>query len=77
MIRLEPGSIVASAFSIVRLIGSGSMGTVYEARVIETGGRVALKFPHPAFGSSKSALQRFHREAHATLAIDSPHVVRT
>ncbi len=77
MIRLEPGSIVASAFQIVRLIGSGSMGTVYEARVMETGGRVALKFPHPVFGSSKSALQRFHREAQATLAIDSPHVVRT
>lgn len=77
MIRLEPGSIVASAFKIVRLIGSGSMGTVYEARVLSTGGRVALKFPHPTFGTSKAAVQRFQREAQATLAIESPYVIRT
>ena len=77
MIRLEPGSIVANAFKIVRIIGSGSMGSVYEARVMETGGRVALKFPHPTFGASKSAVQRFQREAQATTCIDSPHVVRT
>ena len=72
MIRLEPGSIVASAFEIVRLIGSGSMGTVYEARVVSTGGLVALKVPHPTFGTSKAAVQRFQREAQATLAIESP-----
>ncbi len=77
MIRLEPGAIVANAFKIVRVIGSGSMGTVYEARVMETGGRVALKFPHPEFAASKAAVHRFQREAQATIDIESPYVVRT
>lgn len=77
MIRLAPGSVVANAFEITRVIGSGSMGTVYQAKVIETGVKVALKFPHPSFASSKSSVQRFMREANATIAIQSPHVVRT
>ena len=77
MLRLAPGSVIANTFEIVRSLGSGAMGTVFEAKVTENGRRVALKFPHPSFAADKSAAQRFLREAQATISIRSPHVVRT
>ena len=72
-----PGSIIAQAYRVVRKIGSGAMGTVYEAVVVATGERVALKIPHNTFLADRSALKRFMREAQATLGIRSPFVVRT
>lgn len=73
----QAGSIVAGSFEVMRKIGAGAMGTVYEAIEIATGERVALKIPHEIFKTDRLAIKRFLREAKATLAIRSPHVVRT
>ncbi|MBI5533140.1 MAG: serine/threonine protein kinase [Deltaproteobacteria bacterium] len=77
MHTIGPGSLVAQAYRVVRRIGKGGMGTVYEAIVEATGERVAIKIPHDCFRADGAALKRFVQEARATLFIRSPHVVCT
>ena len=77
MSALAPGSVLAQSFEIVRRVGAGAMGTVYEAIEIASGEHVALKIPHDIFKTDRLAIKRFVREAKATLAIRSPYVVRT
>ncbi len=70
------GSLAGGKYKILRLIGRGAMGSVYEAQNIAIGKRVALKFVlvDPSGGSSQ--LERFHREARAISAISSAHIVQ-
>lgn len=68
---------VDSKYKIVRLLGQGGMGAVYEARHLGTGRRVALKVIIPsALLGGGDMLARFQREARASGAIDSQHVVQ-
>ncbi|MFO0575832.1 MAG: serine/threonine-protein kinase [Polyangia bacterium] len=52
-------------FEIVRLIGEGGMGQVYEARELSTGRRVALKTLREELASDGEMLARFINEARA------------
>ena len=71
------GKIVDSKYQILRRLGQGGMGTVYEARHLGTGRRVALKVIVPAaLLNDDDAIPRFQREARASGAIDSQHVVQ-
>ncbi|TWT42147.1 Serine/threonine-protein kinase PknA [Phycisphaerae bacterium RAS1] len=49
-------------YSIIRLIGEGGMGIVYEAQQDDPRRRVALKILRAGFGSER-LVERFHREA--------------
>jgi serine/threonine protein kinase len=57
-----PGDQVASRYNVVRLIGSGGTGEVYEAIDTALGVSVALKALKPSFASSGVQLERFRRE---------------
>jgi serine/threonine protein kinase len=62
-------------FRLIRELGRGGMGTVYEAEQISMGRRVALKvLPFAALAQDKS-LQRFRNEVRAAAALDHPHIV--
>jgi serine/threonine protein kinase/TPR repeat protein len=62
-------------FRLIRELGRGGMGTVYEAEQITMGRRVALKvLPFAALAHEKS-LQRFRNEVRAAAALDHPHIV--
>ncbi|MGD9634996.1 MAG: serine/threonine-protein kinase [Pirellulales bacterium] len=62
-------------FRILRELGRGGMGTVYEAEQLSMGRLVALKvLPFAALAQDKS-LQRFHNEVRAAAALDHPHIV--
>ncbi|MFO0667742.1 MAG: serine/threonine-protein kinase [Polyangiaceae bacterium] len=67
-------------YSLMRLIGRGGMGEVYEAKHIQTGRRVALKLVRIAAGStesdSKDIVRRFVREGRAMGAVQSNHIVQ-
>ncbi|HEX2730938.1 MAG TPA: serine/threonine-protein kinase [Polyangiaceae bacterium] len=73
---LQPGQLINAKYRIVRLIGDGGMGSVYEARHEVLGHRVALKFLHPEIASQPALSQRFLQEARLSAAIDNPHIVR-
>jgi serine/threonine-protein kinase len=62
-------------YQIVRLLGAGGMGAVYEAQHTEIGKRVAVKTLAPAVAAIPGARQRFLREAQLTSRLRHPHVV--
>jgi eukaryotic-like serine/threonine-protein kinase len=71
------GEIIDARYQIVRLLGEGGMGCVYEAQTLATGERVALKLIGGDFRKAGSTLlSRFEREAKAATGIDSPHISR-
>lgn len=62
-------------FRLIREIGRGGMGIVFEAEQISLGRRVALKiFPFAAILDPKR-LQRFKQEAQAAALLRHPHIV--
>jgi len=72
--RFGPGDLVSGKYRIVRLIGDGGMGVVYEARHEVLGSGVALKFLHSDLAKRPGLTQRFLQEARVSATIQSPHV---
>lgn len=70
------GQLVGGKYQVVRLIGSGGMGSVYEAENVAIGKRVALKFLHMSAQRDDTSLARFQREARAISAVESAHIVQ-
>ncbi len=81
-IFLDPGTVLSGKYQIIRLIGSGGMGTVYMAYDNSLDMKVAVKVisPHILEGQDQehyeAALRRFHTEARIAAQIDHPNVVR-
>ena len=74
---LNIGSLMSDRFQILRFIGQGGMGQVYEAFDLELKTRVALKVIHPSISQDPRALLRFRREVQLTRRITHPNVCRT
>ena len=68
------GDLVGGKYRIVRLIGEGGMGAVYEAHHEHLDSQVALKFLHPDLQQSPALVARFLQEARVSASIKSPHV---
>src|SRR6266446_9605061 len=62
-------------FEIVRELGRGGMGVVYEARQVSLNRRVALKVLSGGLGLTVKAVQRFHREAEAAAKLHHTNIV--
>ena len=69
------GDILGGKYQLVRLLGEGGMGQVFEAINQNTERRVAIKTLHPQWVSDPSVVQRFLREARAATRISHPNVV--
>jgi serine/threonine protein kinase len=69
------GQLIDSKYRIVRMLGEGGMGTVYEGQNVRIGHRVAIKILHAELSSRLDVVERFEREAQAAGRIGSDHIV--
>src|SRR6476620_113723 len=72
---LTPGEVIEGKYRIVRLLGEGGMGAVYEGENVRIHRKVAIKVLHAAVAAKADVVQRFEREAQAAGRIGSDHIV--
>jgi serine/threonine-protein kinase len=72
---LQPGQIIQDKYRIVRLIGQGGMGEVYEGENLSIARRVAIKVLLGAAALNADVVQRFEREAQAAGRIGNDHIL--
>src|SRR5438093_215432 len=68
------GKIVGTRYRLLRVIGEGGMGAVYEAEHVHMRKRSAVKVLHPEMSRLPEVVARFEREAMAAGSIDHPNV---
>jgi serine/threonine protein kinase len=73
---LAPGDLILERFEIVRQLGIGGMGAVYEAVDRELQETVALKMIRPEIAGDKAILARFKREVQLARSLNGPNICR-
>ncbi|WP_437554506.1 serine/threonine-protein kinase [Sorangium sp. So ce367] len=68
------GEIIDGKYRIVRLLGQGGMGAVFEGENLRIRRRVAIKLLHANISSQAESVARFEREAQAAARIGSDHI---
>ena len=75
-VTFSPDELVANRYKIMRFIGRGGMGEVYEAYDQELRQRVALKTVLPEIALDRQAIERFKREVRTAREVTHPNVCR-
>ncbi|WP_394823377.1 protein kinase domain-containing protein [Pendulispora albinea] len=70
----DASSLPGTPYRLVRKIGEGSSGTVFEAEHVELGRKLAIKVLAAEHASSKDAIERSRREARAVAALSHPNL---
>ncbi len=70
------GRLISGRYRVLRLLGEGGMGLVYEVEHQTLRRRMALKMLRPKLAADPELSARFLREARAAAAIEHPNVVR-
>jgi serine/threonine-protein kinase len=72
---LQPGQVLDGKYKIVRVIGEGGMGAVYEGENVRIRRRVAIKLLHAGIASNLEMTQRFEREAQVAGTVGNDHIL--
>jgi eukaryotic-like serine/threonine-protein kinase len=75
--KFPPGSILAGRYEILRILGEGGMGAVYQARDRELDRLICLKVIRSELASRPEVLQRFKQELILARKVTHKNVVRT
>src|SRR5262245_45195531 len=73
---IQENAVVADRFRLVRMIGRGGMGSVWQAMHVALDQPCAVKFIEGELANVAEAHARFEREAKAAAQLRSPHVVQ-
>ncbi len=73
--EIATGTLIGNRYEVIRRLGEGGMGAVYEAEHTAIQRRVAVKVLHPEFGRNPSVVERFLQEARAVNAVRHRNVV--
>lgn len=73
--ELQPGTIFDDRYEIVKLIGEGGMGAIYQARETELGRTVALKLIHRELLTDNDSYTRFRQEGHVLSQLQHEGIV--
>jgi len=77
LMSLQPGTVIAGRYEVVKCLGAGSMGLVYACRHRELSGHlVAVKVLFPEVAQDRVAAARFRNEIFASYGVSHPNVVR-
>ena len=71
----EPAAEALGDYTILRELGRGGMGIVYEAEHESLKNRVALKVMHPRFRTDRTYLRRFQTEARSAARLHHTNIV--
>lgn len=69
------GMVLQERYRIVRKLGDGGMGAVYEGEHVLIKRRVAIKVLHAQFAQNPEIVARFQREAEAATSIGHPNII--
>lgn len=73
---IQIGQVISGKYRLLRLLGDGGMGSVYEGQHEVLGTRVAIKVLHADLARRPGLIERFLQEARVAAQIESPNVVR-
>jgi len=73
---LQPGTVFANRYEIIKILGEGGMGAVYKARDLELERDVALKVIKPELSNNPEILQRFKQELILARQITDRNIIR-
>jgi predicted Ser/Thr protein kinase len=74
MQQLDADVLLGDRYRLVRMIGSGGMGTVWEAEDETLGRPVAVKVLSESLAEGERAVRRFEREAQAAARLSGPYI---
>jgi serine/threonine-protein kinase len=69
------GEVLDRRYRLVKVLGTGGMGTVYEAEHVVLKRPRAVKILHPSLTTTRGMAQRFEREAIAAGKLRDPHCI--
>src|SRR5271154_3922183 len=76
LVQLTPGTSIGNRYEIVRLLGQGGMGAVYQAHDRELERQVAIKVIRADMASNPEILRRFKQELILARQITHKNVIR-
>src|SRR6266849_4189282 len=71
-----PGTLLGARYQVLRVLGQGGMGAVYQARDQELDRTIALKVIRPELAANPSILARFKQELILSRNVTHKNVVR-
>jgi eukaryotic-like serine/threonine-protein kinase len=75
-VLLQPRSVFANRYEIIKILGEGGMGAVYKAQDLELEREVALKVVKPELSNNPEILQRFKQELILARQVTDRNIIR-